>query len=309
MLESVGTSERFVAIMGNPYSGAKDNRARVERLVNALHDLHIPTQIIWDLKAREQHLADTQWKTQCRCLIIAGGDGTVAGVTSLCHDLPVAILPLGNENLLAKELGYTRDEIAIAQAIALGHMRRIDLGSVNGQTFTIMVTCGLDADVVQRVTQWRRTPDGQRRVKHHSYFKPTFESIFAYDFPQLHLIADGKQVDGYQLLVFNVNRYATGLDFVPDAKLDDGMLHWLVWKKPGRLNLLRLLWLVKRGRHIGHRHVVMGQAQKIEVVSSKPAAVQMDGDLLGQTPLAIHIEPRILEVIDMQAASVDAQSW
>lgn len=293
----------FATIMGNPYSGAKDNRTRVERLVNALHTLQIPTQVIWDLKAREACLADVQWKARCRCLIIAGGDGTVAGVTGLCHDLPVAILPLGNENLLAKALGFTRDETVIAQAIAQGQTRLIDLGKVNDQTFTIMVTCGLDADVVERVTQWRRTPDGQRRVKHHSYVKPTFHSIVRYPFHKIRLIADGQQVEGYQALVFNVNRYATGLDFVPDAQIDDGLLHWLVWKKPGRLNLLRLLWLVKRGRHLSHRHLIRGTAQQVHVVSRQPVAVQMDGDHLGHTPIDIRIEPRILPVIVMPGAS------
>lgn len=289
--------------MGNPYSGARDNRARVENLILALHDRQIPTQLVWDLKARQACLADAQWKAQCRCLVIAGGDGTVAGVTTLCHDLPVAILPLGNENLLARELGFTRDEQTMAAAIALGRTRQIDLGCINDQTFTIMVTCGLDADVVRRVTQWRRTPDGQRRVKHHSYIKPTFEAIRQYDFPQLHLIADGRQVDGYQVLVFNVNRYATGLNFVPDAKVDDGLLHWVIWKKAGRLNLLRFLWLVKSGRHFGHKHVVMGHASQLQVVSHVPTPVQMDGDLFGHTPINLSSRPRILEVIAMDTAS------
>ncbi len=303
MSESQGSSQPIVAIMGNPYSGAKDNRARVERLINALHQHDIPTQTVWDLKARAQCLADADWKANCRCLVIAGGDGTVAGVTGLCHDLPVAILPLGNENLLAKELGFTLGEDRIAQAVAMGKTRPMDLGLVNGQPFTIMVSCGLDADVVKRVTQWRRTPDGQRRVKHHSYAKPTFKSIWRYRFPRLSLIADGKQHDGYEVLVFNVNRYATGLNFVPDAKVDDGLLHWLVWKKQGRLNLLRLLLLVKMGRHINHRHVIMGQSRELELVSRGPVAVQMDGDLLGDTPAKLAIHHRVLQVIDMSDAS------
>ena len=197
MSQAHGSSGQFVAIMGNPYSGAKDNRARVESLITALHQLDIPTQIVWDLKARAQYLADPQFKAQCRCLVIAGGDGTVAGVTSLCHDLPTAILPLGNENLLAKELGFTRDASVIAQAIHIGQTRKIDLGLVNGQPFTIMVSCGMDADVVERVTEWRRTPDGQRRVKHHSYARPIFDSAWGYGFPKLSLITDGKQFDGY----------------------------------------------------------------------------------------------------------------
>ncbi|MBL4699973.1 MAG: NAD(+)/NADH kinase [Phycisphaeraceae bacterium] len=256
MSEKVG---QFVAIMGNPYSGARDNRLQVQQLVTALNVLQIQTQIVWDLKERAICLADRQWKQRCRCLVIAGGDGTVAGVVSLCRDLPVAILPLGNENLLAKELGFTCDASAMAGAIAHGQTRRIDLGQVNGRPFTIMVSCGLDADVVKRVAQWRQTSDGQRRVKHCSYLKPAFKSIWNYDFPKFHLMTDDQQVEGYQLLVFNMNRYARGLNFVPDAKVDDGLLHWLVWKKPGRLNLLRLLWLVKQGRHVNHKYVVMGK--------------------------------------------------
>lgn len=292
-------SERFVAIMGNPYSGARDNRARVEQLVDALWEQNIKTQIVWDLKARATCLADPDWKSQCHCLVIAGGDGTVAGVTSLCRELPVAILPLGNENLLAKELGFTRDASAMAKAIANGKTHRIDLGKVNDQTFTIMVSCGMDADVVKRVTQWRRTPDGQRRVKHHSYLKPAIKSILNYRFPKLCLIADGKQIEGYEILVFNVNRYATGLNFVPDAKVDDGLLHWIVWKKPGLLNLLRLLYLVKQGKHILSKHVVMGQSQQIHVRSTSTVAAQVDGDLLGDLPIDLCVESQVLSVIDM----------
>ena len=301
MSEKVG---QFVVIMGNPYSGGRDNRSQVQQLVSALHDLQIATQVIWDIKERATCLADMQWRQRCRCLVIAGGDGTVAGVVTLCRDLPVAILPLGNENLLAKELGFTCHASAMACAIAHGQTRRIDLGQVNGRPFTIMVSCGLDADVVQRVTQWRKTLKGQRRVTHYSYLKPALQSIWSYDFSKFTLKTDDQQVQGYQLLVFNMNRYARGLNFVPDAKVDDGLLHWLVWQKPGRLNLLRLLWLVKQGRHVNHKHVVMGKAKCVTVTASDDAVVQVDGDLLGETLVNLSCEGGALEVIDLSTASL-----
>ena len=63
-----------------------------------------------------------------RGLVAAGGDGTVADLVNRFPDVPLAILPLGTENLLARHVGIACDGRLVAEMIARGETRRIDLG-------------------------------------------------------------------------------------------------------------------------------------------------------------------------------------
>src|SRR5260221_12235374 len=80
-------------------------------------------------------------------VLACGGDGTVAacaeGVTGT--GVPLAIIPMGTGNLLARNIGLPAglDE---ALAVALGGAdRAIDAGRVNGALFVVMAGLGLDA--------------------------------------------------------------------------------------------------------------------------------------------------------------------
>ena len=80
-------------------------------------------------------------------VLASGGDGTVTacaeGVAG--SGVPLAVLPAGTGNLLARNLGLplARDQ---ALAVALGGQdRRLDVGSANGRPFVAMAGIGFDA--------------------------------------------------------------------------------------------------------------------------------------------------------------------
>ena len=88
-------------------------------------------------------------------VVVAGGDGTVRVV---CAELagsgiPVAVLPAGTGNLLARNLGISLDlEIALTELLG-GNEQRIDSVEVEGdelQTdrFVVMAGLGLDAAII-----------------------------------------------------------------------------------------------------------------------------------------------------------------
>jgi len=88
--------------------------------------------------------------------VVADGGGTVADVINETGGaLPLAVLPLGNENLFARAFGFTSDAGTLACAIAGGRTRTIDLGQANGRLFALMLGVGFDADVAHRVARWR----------------------------------------------------------------------------------------------------------------------------------------------------------
>lgn len=78
-------------------------------------------------------------------LVVAGGDGTMACAAGVLdgRDLPLALLPLGTANLLAKDLGLPLDPDAAIAAIRNGGPTRIDVGEVNGQAFLITSVLGM----------------------------------------------------------------------------------------------------------------------------------------------------------------------
>jgi len=306
-----------VPILANPYSGRGANRRRVDALVAALRAEGLEAKLVWDRHQRAELLADDDLPAWCRCVVAAGGDGSVADVLNdmtprdapdpSLPDIPFATLPMGTENLFARQLGFERDPARIAAAIARGQTRRIDLGvaaSAAGHTrlFTLMASAGFDADVVHRLDQWRRVgpPTGQqqvRRVHRLSYAPKIMSALRHYDYPELTLEADGQAVTGAHAFIFNIPQYGGNLGIGRHADETDARLDWIVFQKPGLVNLTHYALSVLRMRHLGRPDVPHGKATTITLRAQTPVPLQADGDPVGFTPATVHVRPRAVRVI------------
>lgn len=296
-----------VVILANPFSGKGKNRAKVTALAEALADKGLNTRQVWGLGERATLLADPAVGDRFRCVISAGGDGSLAGVI---NDLSkggdttrtaIAMLPMGNENLFAKQFGHNKGIDHLANAIARLETRTTDMGSANGTRFTLMASAGFDADVVQRVDTWRRATQDQglRRVGRVSYAKPIIKTMTQYRYPSITLIADGGQrVTGAHAFVFNIGKYGGGLPIGSHADCSDGLLDWIVFKRPGLLRLARYGLSTYLKRHLKNRDIAHGKAAEIVMTNDAgPIALQADGDPCGLLPAKITVLPAAMRVV------------
>src|SRR5206468_1052200 len=167
----------MIVVAANPYSGASDNRRRVEAVARELAALGEHPCVGWGARERAAMLGDRAAMTGCRAVVAAGGDGTVAQVINeLPPGTPLAAFPAGNENLFASAYGFADDPAALARALAAGRTRTLDLGRASGpgrsRLFALMLSAGLDAEVVRRLMAWRTTGSTLRRVRRASYVAP-----------------------------------------------------------------------------------------------------------------------------------------
>src|SRR5262249_30655991 len=85
------------------------------------------------------------YRHRADALVIRGGDGTLSAAAAglVEAQLPLGIIPLGTANALARTLGLPTDPVAAADVICQRHLRRIDLGWVNGTHFFNIASVGL----------------------------------------------------------------------------------------------------------------------------------------------------------------------
>jgi diacylglycerol kinase (ATP) len=309
---------RGVLICANPFSGVGPNGRRVEALVGGLSARGLEARIVWDIKERGAALSDPGLARWCRCVVVAGGDGSIgavanemdqAGALPAARDnrqaVALATLPMGNENLFAKHYGFTRGTEALAQAIKRGQTRRVDLGRVthrgqetDAQLFTLMAGIGFDAEVVHRMDRWRTDKPGKlKRVRRISYLPRVASSVWGYGYPQLTIQVGGRELTGTHLFVFNLPEYGGGMGIAPTGcRGDDGLLDWVIFNRPGVLPLLGYAWSVLRQKHLNRRDVQHGRSASLTIttVSDAPAPpVQMDGDPAGVLPVSVSIDDRV----------------
>ena len=296
-----------VLITANPFSGKGKNRERVASLAAALAAHGIDSDSIWDLDERKAKLADPLLHERYRTLVSAGGDGSIAAAVNDLRAggdpsrLPVAMLPVGNENLFAIEFGHNKGEVALADAIARGATRTIDVGDAGGRVFTLMASAGFDSEVVRRVDDWRvPEADGQplKRVSRATYAPKIAGAVAGYKYPPVTLEADGRSVTGAHAFVFNIGQYGFQLGFVPDVDPSDGLLDWVVFEKPGVIALAGYGLSVLRGKHLDRKDVHHGRAASIRLTADESVPVQADGDPGGTTPMEIKALPGMLRVVE-----------
>jgi diacylglycerol kinase family enzyme len=183
-----GTSDSTnrVLIAANPRAGAGSPGGIVERLASVLRHYQFRVDVFTDLDAVTA-AADRAWRAgELRALVAAGGDGTVAElVNRTAIGLPITVFPLGTANLLAGYLNIFRAFQPFARMLRRGATVRLDAGQANGRIFLLMVGCGFDAEVVERLHSNRGG-----HISMWSYAKPIFESIRSYQYPELRIYGD-----------------------------------------------------------------------------------------------------------------------
>ncbi len=114
--------------------------------------------------AEAEALAMNADPAQHDLLIAAGGDGTANQVLNgLCvanSPLPLAILPLGTANVLARELAMPQEAGPFADMMCSARAQQAWLGEVEGRRFAIMASAGFDARVVASLD-----PELKRRLR------------------------------------------------------------------------------------------------------------------------------------------------
>lgn len=281
----------WVIIQRNPRSGAGAARRALRHLVRGLHVAGYRVQMFRDRDRMRRWLERCEDRTQIRCLVAAGGDGTVADVINRFPGWPVAILPAGTENLLARHFQIPKDGRAVARLIVNGRRKVLDVCSLEGRRFVLMASAGVDARIVHEVHARR-----SGHITRFSYVKPIWNSLQNYPYPQLRVWLDdaSEPLEARELLVSNLPAYALGLKFAADADGSDGLLNVRLLRYGSAFQMVRYLYNVIVGKLENLPDVVSTTARRIRIEADAPVPVQIDGDPAGETPAEIRILPAAL---------------
>lgn len=238
-------------------------------------------------------------------VLVAGGDGTVnevinglmAGRVSGGASLPLGLVPLGTQNVLAHELGLAGGGLlAASEIIRLGRTRAIDVGVAGGRCFALMAGFGFDAQVIREVLR-----PVKKMIGPAAYVFASFGALAKCRSTAIRLSLDGEEVraEAYLLVIANAASYAyRQIKLAPFAALDDGWLDVCVFERAptDRVGFAGQMMAVLARRHLRDPRVRYYRAKRIGLVSDPPIQGQIDGETFGGTPLEITLLPRALPV-------------
>ena len=302
-------SARRVLISRNPLAGARSGQHRVAVLSDQLRATGHEVQVVTDLAELARLAAELQERQQLRAVVAAGGDGTVAEIVNrTAPDTPIALLPLGNENLLAKYLGCSATPAEVASTIADGLTIRLDTGRAGSRVFLLMISAGFDADVVHQVHGAR-----SGHISQWTYAKPILRAIRSYQYPEIRLYcraeaaesasSDRRLISARWAMVVNLPRYARGLNFAPQAVGTDGLLDVCTFKHGSLLSGLWYLGNLLLGRHHRLRDCTTARCAAVRIEADVPVPYQLDGDPGGHLPVDVCVVPERLRLVVAPAAA------
>jgi diacylglycerol kinase (ATP) len=234
-------------------------------------------------------------------VIAAGGDGTIRIVADRLAGsrIPMAVVPVGTGNLLARNLDIPLTE-AEALAVAFGqYTRDIDLikmtvDSVPSEHFAVIAGLGVDAMIMEETS-----PDLKDAIGAGAYFIAAAKALGRTPIHMWITLDDHRPVHRYAMIcaIGNVGRLAGNLTLIPGARPDDGRLDVYV-ASPRRVNhWLRALRRLATRRPRHDDRVDQWQAHRVEVRLRHPDPYQLDGDVIGDCrSLRAEVAPKALTV-------------
>ncbi len=224
---------------------------------------------------------------------VAGGDGTVGEVAEalLGTDVPIAILPTGTANVVAREYGIGRTLAEAERTLTSSRRRPITVWHAAGRTSLIGAGVGFDARVMKNVVPWLKRAFGRTGIG----WTATLEWL-KYEFPPIEVTgvdADGAPFTARATFVLaaNTRRYGGDPVLSPFADPENEFLDLVLFASRSRVTLARWYGRLSRGK-AAHLALEGCSRRTVRSFSARSLAgyeldVQVDGDAVTTTPFEI----------------------
>lgn len=311
-MSRMADAARWFVIL-NPVAGGGRARRRWRRLAAALGRHRIPHELVATASAGDAvRLARQAIANGHRRLLTLGGDGTlnevVNGVAAQ-DEVPldqvlIAAAPVGSGNDWAHTLQMPADADRLAGAMARGASRRVDLGiAVAGETgtgtrrlvFHTVAGAGLATEVLGL------TPRGGPRAA--AYLIGLVRALLHYRAPRFHWIVDGRPGSDrcWVVLAAIGPDCGGGMRLAPSALLDDGLFEFVTIAPMPLVAAVTRLPRLFDGRLARDPAVQTEHCRAVTIHADPPCSVQVDGQMLGLTPVSLRLWPGALRALDCRA--------
>ena len=241
-------------------------------------------------------------------VVAVGGDGTInevtnglsswaAGERSRGYDVRplLGIVPAGTVNVLALDLGIPFHTEKACDVIAAGKTVSLDVGKVNEHRFLLMMGAGIDALTIRNLD-----PKAKKRFRGLAFVSTGMRTGLVGPPPEFLVRVGGEEYRATFFVAGNTRYYGGRFGVTPKADPTDGLLDLMIFQGTKRSSLA-VFWLeVPTSLHLQNHNVLYLNAQEAELVpldSEQVIWFQTDGELAGQLPARVAIEPHALDVL------------
>lgn len=232
-----------------------------------------------------------------RLLVAIGGDGTVGDVAAAAvdHDIPLAIMPGGSTNIIARELGIpSGPEAGAALMFGRNRLARIDAGICGDRVFLHMVGAGFDSRFFARSNQALK-----RKVGWLAYIPAATRTLF--DQPvEARVTVDGDEVRAITTMVLVANGPSVihpSLQIAEEISTSDGIFDVFIVTARSGVQKAGVFGRMVTRRIDASPHVIRLRGRDIEIETDPPLPVQFDGDVDGETPVRLRMLPGAVRVL------------
>ena len=239
-------------------------------------------------------------------IIAAGGDGTLNEVLNGLGDAPdgftracLGVLPLGTVNVFAREFGIPLQPGRAWEVIRAGSETRVDLawaefsvpGRIERRYFGQLAGAGLDARAIELVS-WSL----KKKIGPLAYIWAGLRALTG-KLPPVTATDGSRSLTGELILIGNGRLYGGNYEIFSGAALRDGKLDVCAFPHARWLTLARcalpLLWRGKLPEAVVQRF----QAETLTLTCTSPAALELDGELVGHLPAKFSVQRNGLRVL------------
>lgn len=301
LVENQSTNEKNKKkffILFNPSSGRGKALEKKDELLQLLENYAIDFELHQTASEEDLRLQVFLRAKEFTCIVAAGGDSTLAIIIEELRNnsltLPVAIIPVGTSDDIARQWGIVsmEDAVRALQNYKTAYIDLLRLESYSNQTsHRLMSTLGqanigLGALVNFWVAKFYRIKIFKKIPESIVGF---FTILFLTAFKRLSLKVTlttnekSQEIDCSGIVFTSIRYWVKGLHFSPDSKCDDGLLEAVIIRRVGFFSMLKIFLRSRNGEHLLLPFVDYWQSQEFTVTSlqsNQKFLVQADGEIL-----------------------------
>ncbi|MCA9319088.1 MAG: YegS/Rv2252/BmrU family lipid kinase [Planctomycetes bacterium] len=260
-------------------------------------------------------LAEVLLAEPAQCVVAAGGDGTVRGVAIALddgkqRDRILGVLPLGTGNDFARSLGVPLDPTDAWACLRSERMRvrplDMAMAFAGGSKHRFMnVAAGGNSLRVARAT----ADESKRRWGVWSYLGTALTQMTDLVSHELAVRFDEGPTEHFEVvnvIVANGRRTSGGLEVAPRADLRDGLLDIALVLHGTLTDYAALAARLLAGTLSDGERIVYRQAARVELDAQPELCFSLDGEILDHAPSAFRVEPRAIQVLQVDPSPAAA---